>query len=78
MKARILDIKKLYHLVRYINNTPFSYKEIGADYAVTFDVVGYLKADQDIAKYLKVVKEDGAPTLFIAAFEGVTKAKNMN
>ena len=32
-----------------------------------FDVVDYLKTDQDIVDYLTVVLEDSDPTLFVVA-----------
>ena len=43
----------------------------------TFDAVDYLSTDIDMAQYLAAVKEDGDPTLLVAAIEDITKAKKI-
>jgi probable addiction module antidote protein len=43
-----------------------------------FDVVNYLKTEEDIAGYLTAVLEDGDPALFVAAIGDIARAKGMS
>ena len=43
-----------------------------------FDVVDYLKSEEDIAGYLTAVLEDGDPGLFVAAIGDIARAKGMS
>ena len=43
-----------------------------------FDVVDYLKTEEDIAGYLSAVLEDGDPALFVAAIGDIARAKGMS
>lgn len=43
-----------------------------------FDVVDYLKTEEDIAGYLTAVLEDGDPALFVAAIGDIARAKGMS
>jgi len=42
-----------------------------------FEVLDYLKTDTDMAQYLAAVKEDGDPTLLVAAIEDIIEAKKI-
>jgi len=42
-----------------------------------FDVVEYLKSDEDIAGYFAAVLEDGDPALLAAALGDIARARNM-
>jgi len=52
-------------------------KKLNISKLAEFDVIDYLKTDQDIAEYLTVVLEDGDPALFVAAIGDVARAKGM-
>ena len=43
-----------------------------------FDVADYLKTEEDIVKYLKVVSEEKNPDLLIKAIGDVARAKSIN
>ena len=43
-----------------------------------WDSVAYLKSDEDIARYLEAVFEDGDPNLVAAALGDVARAKGMS
>jgi probable addiction module antidote protein len=52
-------------------------KKLNIGKLTKFDVVDYLKTDQDIAEYLTVVLEGNDPALFVAAIGDVARAKGM-
>ncbi|EAZ7030461.1 TPA: putative addiction module antidote protein [Salmonella enterica subsp. enterica serovar Agona] len=43
-----------------------------------YDVVNYLKTEDDIAAYLDAVAEDGDPALIAAALGDVARARNLS
>jgi probable addiction module antidote protein len=45
---------------------------------IPWDSAAYLKSDEDIARYLEAVFEDGDPSLVAAALGDVARAKGMS
>lgn len=52
-------------------------KKIKINELPKFEVVDYLKTEEDIAGYLTAVLEDGDPALFVAAIGDIARAKGM-
>ena len=42
-----------------------------------WDVVDYLKTDEDMADYLEAAREDGHPAVVATAIENIARAKGM-